>query len=39
VKASRKQGLFFLVGLAMAVLALRVNAGGWRSMLRTAHLA
>lgn len=34
-----QQGLFFLVGLAMAVLALRVNASGWRSMLRTAHLA
>ena len=34
-----QQGLFFLVGLAMAVLALRVNAGGWRSMLRTAHPA
>jgi len=37
--ATWQQGLFFLVGLAMAVLALHVNAGGWHSLLRTAHLA
>jgi hypothetical protein len=34
-----QQGLYFLVGLAMAVLALRVVPGGWRGMLHTAHLA
>jgi hypothetical protein len=37
--ATWQQGLFFLVGLAMAVLALRVISGGWRSTLHTAHPA
>ncbi len=34
-----QQGLYFLVGLVMAVLALRVIPGGWRGMLHVAHLA
>ena len=34
-----QQGLFFLVGLVMAVLALRVIPSSWRGMLHTAHLA
>jgi hypothetical protein len=33
------QGLYFLVGLAMVVLALRVIPGGWRGMLHAAHRA
>src|SRR5437016_5454698 len=34
-----QQPLYFLVGLAMAVLALRIVPGGWRQLPRTAHLA
>ncbi len=34
-----QQGLMFLVGLAMAILALRVMPGHWRGLLHTAHLA
>jgi hypothetical protein len=34
-----QQGLFFFVGLVIAVLALRVMPGSWRGMLHTAHLA
>lgn len=34
-----QQPLWFLIGLAMAVLALRVVPGGWRGMLHEAHLA
>ena len=37
--ATWQQGLFFLVGLAMVVLALRVAPSGWRGMLQTAHFA
>lgn len=32
------QPFYFLIGLAMAVLALRVLPGGWRSLPRAAHL-
>ena len=34
-----QQGLYFLVGLVMVVLALRVIPGGWHGMLHAAHLA
>jgi hypothetical protein len=34
-----QQPLYFLVGLAMFVLALRVAPGGWRGLQRAAHLA
>jgi len=34
-----QQGLYFLVGLVMVVLALRMIPGGWRGMLHAAHLA
>ena len=34
-----KLTLWFLISLAMAVLALRVVPGGWRGMLHEAHLA
>lgn len=34
-----QQGLMFLVGLVMAVLALRVMPDSWRGLLHTAHLA
>jgi hypothetical protein len=33
-----QQGLYFFVGLAMAVQALRVAPSGWRGMLHAAHL-
>jgi 2-keto-3-deoxy-galactonokinase len=34
-----QQPLWFLIGLAMVVLALRVASGGWRGILHAAHLA